>query len=204
MLELNKHAFCDEGLNLDSLASWVDQYGYVVLFLVVLLEMIALPVSGQTVMAYCGFLAWQERLDWVACIVIAGIGASLGMSFAYWIGYKLGGPFFNRYGSYIHLKPDKMEETSRWMERYGNFSIVFAYYIPGVRHITGYLSGITKMPFGRFALSAYTGAFIWGTVFVSLGGLLGQEWKHFYKPGQPLFNYWKRYLYWRFSDCLYG
>lgn len=165
---------------MDSLATWVDHYGYIVLFSVVLLEMVALPISGQAVMAYCGFLVWQGKLTWITSIIVACTGATLGMYIAYWLGYKLGGPFFYRFGSRVHLGPDKMKKTSHWLEKYGSITIIFAYYIPGVRHFTGYLSGITKMPFGKFALFATTGAFIWGTVFVSLGRLLGQEWKHFY------------------------
>jgi membrane protein DedA with SNARE-associated domain len=132
------------------------------------------------VMAYCGYLAWQGRLDWAASIVIAGTGAALGITIAYWVGNILGSPFFNKYGHRFHMGPDRMAQTEKWFEKYGDVTIVFAYYIIGVRHVTGYLSGIIKKPFHRFAVYAYIGAFLWAVVFVSIGKLFGQEWKHFY------------------------
>ena len=58
--------------------------------------------------------------------------------------------------------------------------MIIAYFIPGVRHITGYFSGITQIPFRTYALYAYSGAFIWTGTFISLGKLLGPQWEQFH------------------------
>jgi len=49
-----------------------------------------------------------------------------------------------------------------------------------VRHITGYFSGITRIPFKRFAINAYIGAFLWTATFISLGKVLGSNWEKFH------------------------
>ncbi|MDP4147753.1 MAG: phosphatase PAP2 family protein, partial [Bacillota bacterium] len=54
-------------------------------------------------------------------------------------------------------------------------------FIPGVRHVTGYFSGITRISFKRFALNAYLGAIIWTAIFISLGKVLGTHWDTFHK-----------------------
>ena len=91
------------------------------------------------------------------------------MTLSYWIGFKLGKPFFEKYGHRFHMGPDTINKTSDWFSKHGNKLLIVAYFIPGVRHITGYFSGITRLPFRTFALFAYSGSFLWVTVFITLG-----------------------------------
>ncbi|WP_281269340.1 DedA family protein [Falsibacillus pallidus] len=66
------------------------------------------------------------------------------------------------------------------MERSGSKLLVFAYFIPGVRHITGYVSGISRMRNRTFFIPAYIGVWIWGTCFISIGKVLGPQWDRFH------------------------
>ncbi len=157
-----------------------NHYGYIVLFVALALELIAFPTPGETLMTYCGFLVFQGRLNWAISIIVASLGVISGITVSYFIGHTLGTSFVKKYGPYIHLGPDKLDKTSKWFERYGNGLLVTALFIPGIRHITGYFSGINKMPFKRFALNAYLGAFIWTGTFISLGRILGENWERFH------------------------
>lgn len=161
---------------------FLSQYGYVVLFVAFMLELIALPIPGEVILSYVGFLAFQGRLNLVTCILMAGLGAASGITIAYWIGFSLGAPFFQRYGHHFHMGPERMEKTSEWFAGHGNKVLVIAYFIPGIRHITGYFSGITRIPFGSFALRAYLGAFLYTGAFIILGKILGPNWKQFHGP----------------------
>ena len=162
------------------LTDLIEHYGYVILFLSLMLELIALPIPGEFLMGYAGVLVFQGKLGWILSIVIAGLGSCTGMTISYWIGYKLGAPFFYKHGHRIHLGPDRLERMSNWFGNYGNKLLVIAYFIPGVRHFTGYFSGITHISFRAFALYAYIGAFIWTGTFISLGKLLGPQWEQFH------------------------
>ncbi|HEY5587212.1 MAG TPA: VTT domain-containing protein [Ruminiclostridium sp.] len=157
-----------------------NHYGYVVLFVALTLELIAFPTPGETLMTYCGFLVFQGRLSWVMSIFVAALGVITGITISYFIGRKLGTPFIKKYGSFIHMGPDKLDRISNWFEKYGNGLLVVAYFIPGVRHVTGYFSGITNIPFKRFAINAYIGAFLWTATFISLGKVLGSNWEKFH------------------------
>ncbi|MCZ8513066.1 VTT domain-containing protein [Paenibacillus filicis] len=164
---------------LDWLMHWIDQHGYIVLFLAPMLELLFLPVSAEVVMGYGGVLVFQGKLNWLISILAAGTGSSIGMTLAYWIGYKLGRPFFERYGSRIHMGPERIDKAAQWFQRYGNKVITINYFITGVRHITGYFSGITRIPFRTFMLYAYIGAYLWAAMFVSLGKLFGPKWDQY-------------------------
>ncbi|WP_285395291.1 VTT domain-containing protein [Lysinibacillus sp. fls2-241-R2A-57] len=160
--------------------AYIDQFGYIVLFTALLLELLALPLPGEVLMSYTGFLVYKGDLNWILSIGIAGTGSCLGMTISYWIGYKLGKPFFGKYGYRVHLGPKRLENTSLWFSKYGNKLLVIAFFIPGIRHITGYFSGITRLPYKTYAIFAYTGAFLWVTVFISLGKILGPQWEMFH------------------------
>ncbi|MDP4145299.1 MAG: VTT domain-containing protein [Bacillota bacterium] len=166
---------------MESFTGLLAHYGYVVLFIALLLELIAFPTPGELLMAYCGFLVFQGKLNWFLSILIASMGVSSGVTLSYFIGYKLGFPFFEKYGRRIHLGPDKLDTASKWFDKYGNKLLIVTYFIPGVRHVTGYFSGITRISFKRFAFNAYLGAIIWTATFISLGKALGTHWDTLHK-----------------------
>ncbi|WP_166242754.1 DedA family protein [Paenibacillus turpanensis] len=161
----------------ETIQMWFEQYGYAVLFIGLFLEYIALPFPGETSMAYAGYLAYEGRLNWFLCMVLSFIATTTSISITYWIGYRLGMPFFERYGRRFGLGPDKVKKTEKWFERYGNALIFVAYFIPGVRHVTGYFSGVIRLPFRTFALYAYTGALFWVITFVGIGLWFGPAWE---------------------------
>jgi membrane protein DedA with SNARE-associated domain/membrane-associated phospholipid phosphatase len=162
------------------ITQWMDQYGYFTLFIALLLEMLALPLPGELLMSYAGLQVFQGHLNWLLSILTAGIGTSAGMTCSYWIGRHLGYPFFEKYGKRIHMGPEKLDKVSAWFSKYGNKMLIIAYFIPGVRHITGYFSGVTRIPFRTYMKYAYTGAFIWVATFISLGKILGPKWEKFH------------------------
>jgi membrane-associated phospholipid phosphatase len=103
------------------------------------------------------------------------------MTLSYGIGYKLGPPFFEKYGARFHFGPERFKKTSQWFERYGNKVLIIAYFIPGIRHITGYFYGVSRMPFLTYIIYAYSGAFLWTGTFITLGKLLGPKWEVYHK-----------------------
>jgi membrane protein DedA with SNARE-associated domain len=155
----------------------MDHYGYLVLFVSLMIELIAFGIPTEIVMLYAGYLVFQGKLNWILSIVSAGLGSIIGITFSYWIGWKLGTPFFHKYGHKFHMGPERIEKTSQWFNKFGNKLLVFAYFIPGVRHVTGYFSGITKISYRAFSVYAYLGAFLWVSTFISLGKVLGPKWK---------------------------
>ncbi|MFF2753265.1 bifunctional DedA family/phosphatase PAP2 family protein [Psychrobacillus sp. NPDC058041] len=161
--------------------SLMEQYGYYVLGISLFLELLALPLPGEVLMTYAGMMVFQGHFSLVVSILTAGIGTSFGMTISYWIGMKLGPSFFEKHGHKIHFGPEKLKKTSVWFERFGVKLLVIAFFIPGIRHITGYFSGITRMPFRTYALYAYIGAFLWVSTFISLGKILGPKWELYHQ-----------------------
>ncbi|MEK4362342.1 DedA family protein [Paenibacillus sp. FSL M8-0212] len=161
---------------LEKIQHLFGSYGYSVLFFGLLLEFIALPFPGETTMAYAGFLSYKGHLDFGILTILAFLGTTIGMTVTYFIGAKAGLPFITRYGKWFLLKQDKLDKTQKWFAKYGNALIFIGYFIPGVRHFTGYFAGIAAVPFRKFALYAYSGALFWVVLFLGIGKIFGPQW----------------------------
>jgi membrane protein DedA with SNARE-associated domain/membrane-associated phospholipid phosphatase len=157
-----------------------NHYGYIVLLIALMLELLAFPLPGEALMTYCGYVIYEQKMNLFLSILVSAIGTSIGITLSYLIGRALGISFFEKYGHIIHLDKKRLDKISLWFQGYGNKLLIIAFFIPGVRHITGYFSGITKISYKRFALNAYFGAFIWTTTFISLGKVLGANWEKYH------------------------
>lgn len=158
-------------------SAWIGQYGYLILFFVPFLEFLALPLPSELLLGYAGFLVFQGQLNMAYGIAASCLGSILGMTLAYWTGYALGSPFLEKYMAHVHAGARRMECMSQWFARHGRHWLVFAPFIPGIKHMSGYFSGISKMPFGRFMLYASSGAVIWVSTFIMIGKLSGNHWQ---------------------------
>lgn len=161
---------------MQSIKLLLEEYGYIVLFLSLLLEFIALPLPGQTLMSYCGYLVYRGKLAWGVSILISALGTIVGITISYFIGKTFEMAFFKEYGSYVHMGPEKLKKVSNWFEAYGSKILLVSYFIPGVRHVTGYFFGVTNISFKKFSVYAYSGAFLWSFIFITLGKILGNQW----------------------------
>lgn len=168
------------------------RYSYWVLFFGLLLEFVALPFPGETTMAFAGFLSYTGRLDFGALIAVAFVGTTVGMTLTYFVGLKAGMPFIQRYGKWFLFSPTKLEKTQVWFDKYGSILIFIGYFIPGVRHFTGYFAGITALSFRKFASYAYSGALIWVVLFLGIGRVFGPQW-------MGIFHLFELYALWIIS-----
>lgn len=157
-----------------------EQYGYLVMFLGLFLEFIALPFPGETTMAYAGYLSYAGALRFDLLLLVAFFGTTTGMSLTYFIGRRAGLPFLRRFGGWF-FKESKLLKTQTFFDKYGPGLIFFGYFIPGVRHFTGYLAGIMNISFRKFAVYAFSGALFWTLLFLGLGKIFGPQWSVAFK-----------------------
>ncbi|MCI1592580.1 MAG: DedA family protein, partial [Heyndrickxia oleronia] len=157
----------------------LNHYGYIVLFLSLLLELIIVPIPNEALMSYVGVLCYQGKMNIILSILFAGVGGVVGATISYWIGYKLGVPFFRKFGHYFHMGPEKMERMSKWYGKYGKVLLIISYFIPGVRHIASIITGVIKLPFVSFCIFSYIGVFLWVGTFIALGNVFGPQWDQY-------------------------
>ncbi|TLS49790.1 DedA family protein [Paenibacillus antri] len=155
-----------------------EQYGYLVLLIGLPVDFIALPLPpGQTTLAYTGYLIYKEALSPVAAVAAAFLGASIGVTATYTIGYQAGARLLEKFGRRLMIRPDVLEKSRGYYERYGNRFLFASFFIPGVRQFAGYAVGMLRVPFRTFAFYAYGGAACWTGAFIAIGYAFGEQWE---------------------------
>lgn len=158
------------------LEALIIKYGYAGIILLLMGGIIGLPIPDEVLLTFIGYYIYKEKMNYILSILSAFFGASLGITVSYFLGAKLGLPFLLKYGPKIHISHRKIAYTQKLFHRFGPVLLLFGFFIPGVRHITGYLSGIARYRYLKFATFAYFGSFIWVFIFITLGQELGNKW----------------------------
>lgn len=160
---------------------WINHYGSVAIFFWLALGIIALPIPEESLFVFIGFLMAKEKLPLFSTIMAAYAGTCCGITGSYGLG-RATGHYLNRgWGRYIGLTEKRFQAAHNWFERIGKWALFIGYFIPGVRHLTGYVAGAVKLCYRHFALYAYSGGLIWSSLFMGLGYF-------FYLHGYPMLD----------------
>ena len=156
-------------------------YGYLWIVMLMALGSTPIPVPAEAVLPPAAFLAAEGRLSYAGVLIAGTAGAYLGAAVSYWISRWIGRPLVVRYGRYILLSPEKLDQAERWLARYEAGGIFFARLLPMVRHLISIPAGIVRMNFGVFSLMTLVGS----GISCAILGYLGQ---YAYRVEPQLFN----------------
>lgn len=160
-------------LNNEILSNWLIQYGSIALFVLMVVGIIILPVPEETLMVIAGVLMKRGSLNIPTTLLAAYAGSMCGITISYLLGRTAGHYLVNKYGDWVGLTHERLEKVHAWFEKFGKWTLSFGYFIPGIRHFTGFACGMTELEYKQFALFAYTGALLWVTTFLSFGYFFG-------------------------------
>lgn len=160
-------------LDNDLLSKWLLEYGSFALFFLLIVGIIILPVPEETLMVIAGALIRSGKLHMTHTMIAAYAGSMCGITISYLMGRTAGHYLIIKYGSFVGVTHERLDKIHAWFEKYGKWTLVFGYFIPGIRHFTGFTSGMTELEYNKFALFAYSGALLWVSTFLSVGYFFG-------------------------------
>jgi membrane-associated protein len=165
-------------LHIDThLTEIVGNYGawtYAILFLIVFCEtgLVVTPIlPGDSLLFAAGALSAGHGLHPLVLVVLLFAAAVLGDGVNYAIGKAVGLKVFD--GRNRFLKPEYLEKTNRFYEKYGGKTIVLARFVPIVRTYAPFVAGAARMSYARFLFFNVAGGFAWVTLFVLAGFFFG-------------------------------
>jgi membrane protein DedA with SNARE-associated domain len=161
---------------METVLGWVAHYGYAAIFSLLVLGIIGLPIPDETLLLFVGYLIYRGQLRLFPSLASAVLGSLCGITLSYAVGRTFGLYLVRRYGRYVHITDKRMEQVQNWFHHLGRWTLTFGYYVPGVRHLTAYVAGASRLELPIFALFAYSGGLVWSTSFIALGYTLGQRW----------------------------
>jgi membrane protein DedA with SNARE-associated domain len=146
---------------------FLNQYGLIVVFVVVFLETMGIPLPGETALIAAAILAAQGHFSITSVIVVGATAAILGDNTGYWLGRELGRGFLQRYGVVRRFSDRVIPPAERFFEKHGGKAIFLARWFSGFRVAGAWIAGFSRMPWWRFFIWNASGGIVWA-VTVSL------------------------------------
>ncbi len=160
---------------LQSLQPTLDQFGYVAVAGLVLIEDFGVPVPGETILILAAVDAGTGRLNVFLVALLGFLGALLGDNIGFGIGHFGGRPLIERYGRYVFLTPERVAKATGFFDRHGGWIIIVARFIEGLRQANGIIAGISGIRWAKFLVFNAIGAALWVAVWTSVGYFSGSH-----------------------------
>jgi len=135
---------------LEFLSSFIDNYGYLNLFVLSFLASTILPLGSEALVVA---LIYQGSSPFTV-IMVATVGNYLGSCTTYYLGLK-GRPALEKY---LSTSPEKLEKSEKLFKKYGIYTLLFTW-VPGVGDAITMVAGLTQLPFRSFSILVFLGKF---------------------------------------------
>jgi len=151
----------------------VGNWGYVGIFVAVVLGNMGVPIPEESVLILAGYAASRGFLELPVVLIVGIISAAAGDNLGYWFGRRYGRRAIERFGHLAFVSPERLDKITAFMARYGGLAIFAARFILGLRTLAGPLAGATGMRPLTFVTANVLGALVYVPYAVLIGFGIG-------------------------------
>jgi len=169
------------------ITDYVLHYGYLAVFVLMVLESACIPVPSEVTMLFGGALAnatfvatlggESEHLNFVVVALVGAFGNLIGSWVAWGVGYRGGRPLIERWGRYVFLRQHELDRAEVWFERHGQVAVLVSRLLPVVRTFISLPAGVAEMPFLRFSVYTFIGGLPGTFALTAVGYAVGGQWE---------------------------
>ena len=153
------------------------RYGLFAVFVALVLTSVGLPIPEDVSLAVAGVLARTGHATLPQAILVGYVGVLTGDLIAYSLGRRVG---LHPTGWLGRLFGEaQIERILKYYRRFGDYTIVVARNIPGMRFPAFFFSGATGVPLTRFLLLDGLAAIVTTGVWIGVGWYLGDRIEEF-------------------------
>ena len=159
------------------LLSWLQEYGYPVLWLSVFVASVGIPLPIGLMLLAAGAFAALGDFD-IALLTVMAVTASIcGDSVGYLIGRRLGHKVLLWLAGRL-LPAERIKRSQQYFKRRGAWAIFFSRFLfSAFGGIVNLLAGTEEYPYRRFLLYDATGEIVGALLPLSLGYVFGVSWE---------------------------
>jgi membrane protein DedA with SNARE-associated domain len=157
-----------------------DQFGWYGVFGLMIFENATGITPSEIILAFAGWMLIEHHGISASFIPLAGLyaglGSTIGASIPYWIARLGGRPLVNRFAGLFRIHLDYIARIEDQCRQWGAGIVMVGRIIPGVRTLISIPAGLVRIPFPKFFFATFVGAYVWCTLLIGAGFVLGQEW----------------------------
>lgn len=159
---------------------FIDNAGYWLVFLFMVIESSFLPFPSEVVVPPAAYLAVTKGdMNVFLIVLVATAGAVVGALINYFLSVWLGRPIVyafanSRLGHACLIDQAKVEKAEKYFDKHGAISTFIGRLIPAVRQLISIPAGLARMNIGAFVIFTALGAMAWNCILAALGYWLGK------------------------------
>lgn len=145
-------------------------------FIIAYAENIFPPSPSDILIVFCGTLVGIGTVDFFSIAIASTLGGCAGFCTMYILGRKFGVTITTS-PRFSFLPLSSLSKVEEWFRKYGNWVIVINRFLSGTRAVISLCAGISQLPFGRTLILSALSAFVWNSLLITGGLLLGERWR---------------------------
>ncbi len=153
----------------------IDALGYPTAGLGILIESAGVPFPGEALLLAAAAWAATRHHSLALVILFGFVGATAGADLGYYLGYRGGRPFVERFGRIFRIRPEHIAHAEMFFARHGDKAILASRFILGLRTWGSMLAGMARMPFWRFQIYSALGGLAWAGIIGIAGYVVGSN-----------------------------
>ncbi|MEK7651547.1 MAG: DedA family protein [Patescibacteria group bacterium] len=163
------------------LVSFIGEYGYAAIFLLVFLQEIGVPnpVPNELVLLFSGYLASTGVLQFPLVFLSAVSADFIGTSLLYSVFYFSGQYILDHKPRWLPISHSNIDRLSGKISRRGRWGIFLGRLVPYLRGYVSVAAGLLQIKPNVFLTSVIVSALIWSGGYVFAGKLMGPYWDRF-------------------------
>jgi membrane protein DedA with SNARE-associated domain len=165
---------------LSALQMIFDKFGWYGVFGLMVFENATGITPSEIILAFAGWMLIERHGISPTFILLAGfyagLGSAIGASITYWVARIGGRPMIDKLTHWFRIDIRYIEKIEDQCRKWGAGIVMVGRVIPGVRTLVSIPAGIVKIPFPKFFFATFLGAYVWCTLLIGAGYVLGHEW----------------------------
>ena len=166
---------------LSTLQTVFDQFGWAGVFGLMIFENATGITPSEIILAFAGWMLIERHGIHPSFILVgglyAGLGSAIGASITYWVARIGGRPVIEKFARIFHIDLAHIARAEEQVHKFGAGLVLIGRVIPGVRTLVSIPAGLARIPFPKFFIATLAGAYVWCTLLIGVGYLLGYEWR---------------------------
>ena len=156
------------------MAEWIlnliEQGGYWGIALLMFIENIFPPIPSELIMGAGGIAVARGTMEVWPLLIAGTIGSTLGNYLWFLLGDRWGyhrlEPFVARWGRWLTMRWDDVENASSFFQRHGQWVVFAMRFSPFLRTMISLPAGLSHMKHWKFLAFTFAGAAVWNTLLI--------------------------------------
>ncbi len=169
-----------ETIILSAIQTIYDSWGWFGVAAFLIFENATGITPSEIILGLAGWMLIAEHKLPASMIPLGGfcaaIGSVSGASIAYWVARLGGRPLIDKLAHWVRIDPAHITTAEKQFQRWGTSLVLVGRVMPGIRTLISIPAGLARMPFLTFFVATFIGAYVWCTLLIGAGYVLGREW----------------------------